>query len=95
MRNQPEREAINMEIQGSASDLIKMAMLGIFKELKTKGLQSRLLMQIHDELVFDALKDEVDALRDLVKHEMESAMTLGEVPILVETGVGENWQEAH
>jgi DNA polymerase-1 len=54
-----------------------------------------MILQIHDELVFDALKDEVDALRDLVKHEMESAMTLGEVPILVETGVGENWQEAH
>jgi DNA polymerase-1 len=84
-----------MPIQGTAADMMKLAMINVHGRMKKEGMNSRIILQIHDELVFDALKDEVDALRDLVKHEMESAMTLGEVPILVETGVGENWQEAH
>jgi DNA polymerase-1 len=95
IRQGAERAAINMPIQGTAADMMKLAMINVHGRMKKEGMNSLMILQIHDELVFDALKDEVDALRDLVKHEMESAMTLGEVPILVETGVGENWQEAH
>jgi DNA polymerase-1 len=95
IRQGAERAAINMPIQGTAADMMKLAMINVHARMKKEDMNSLMILQIHDELVFDALKDEVDALRDLVKHEMESAMTLGEVPILVETGVGENWQEAH
>jgi DNA polymerase-1 len=95
IRQGAERAAINMPIQGTAADMMKLAMINVHARMKKEGMNSLMILQIHDELVFDALKDEVDALRDLVKYEMESAMTLGEVPILVETGVGENWQEAH
>jgi DNA polymerase-1 len=95
IRQGAERAAINMPIQGTAADMMKLAMINVHGRMKKEGMNSLMILQIHDELVFDALKDEVDALRDLVKHEMESAMTLGEVPILVETGVGENWPEAH
>ncbi|MFZ9794142.1 MAG: DNA polymerase, partial [Gemmataceae bacterium] len=94
MRNQPEREAINMEIQGSASDLIKMAMLGIFKELKTKGLQSRLLMQIHDELVLECPPEEIKTLRKILEEEMSDKPAKRwklKVPITIEASVGSNW----
>ena len=94
MRNQPEREAINMEIQGSASDLIKMAMLGIFKELKTKGLQSRLLMQIHDELVLECPPEEIKAVREILEEEMSDKPAKRwklKVPITIEASVGANW----
>ncbi|MEY4190093.1 MAG: hypothetical protein RIR17_829, partial [Planctomycetota bacterium] len=93
MRNQPEREAINMEIQGSASDLIKMAMLGIFKELKTKGLQSRLLMQIHDELVLECPPEEIKTLRKILEEEMSDKPAKRwklKVPITIEASVGSN-----
>lgn len=84
-----------MPIQGTAADMMKLAMINVHGRMKKEQLKSLMILQIHDELVFDAIKDEVDYLRTLVKEEMESAMPLGEVPILVETGIGNNWEEAH
>lgn len=96
MRNQPEREAINMEIQGSAADLIKMAMLGIDREIKTRGMRSRLLMQIHDELVLECPPDETGAIKKILEEEMSEKpgkyWKLG-VPITIEVNIGVNWLE--
>jgi DNA polymerase-1 len=89
-RNQPEREAINMEIQGSAADLIKTAMLRIHRRLKSDKRQSRMLLQIHDELVFEAPPGEASELAALVNHEMTTALDL-EVPLKVEIAKGLNW----
>jgi len=89
-----ERNAINAPIQGSAADVIKVAMINIQKKLNTENYQSKMLLQVHDELVFDAHKDEVDKLTDMVKEEMEQAVKLV-VPLEVETGIADNWLEAH
>jgi DNA polymerase-1 len=93
-RNQPEREAINMEIQGSAADLIKMAMLNIHRRLKREQRQSRMLLQIHDELVFEVPPEELEAVTALVSEEMttplEKELRL-EVPLKVDLAVGPNW----
>jgi DNA polymerase-1 len=93
-RNQPEREAINMEIQGSAADLIKMAMLSIHRRLRQERLRARMLLQIHDELVFEAPPEEVDFIVPLVCEEMTTPLekTLNlEVPLKVDVAVGPNW----
>jgi DNA polymerase-1 len=74
---------------------MKLAMINVHARMKKEQLKSLMILQIHDELVFDAIKEEVEYLRALVKEEMESAMPLGEVPVLVETGIGNNWEEAH
>lgn len=95
IRQGAERAAINMPIQGSAADMMKLAMINVHARMKKEQLKSLMILQIHDELVFDATVDEVEHLRSLVKEEMESAMPLGEVPVLVETGIGSNWDEAH
>src|SRR5204863_3085611 len=79
-RNQPEREAINMEIQGSAADLIKVAMLNIYRRLKREQRQTRMLLQIHDELVFEVPPEELDAVSALVNEEMTTALKI-DVPI--------------
>lgn len=84
-----------MPIQGTAADMMKLAMINVHARMKKEQLKSLMILQIHDELVFDAIKEEVDYLCTLVKEEMESAMPLGEVPVLVETGIGNNWEEAH
>jgi DNA polymerase-1 len=89
-RNQPEREAINMEIQGSAADLIKTAMLNIFRRLREMKFKARMLMQIHDELVFEAPPDELQEVAKLVSHEMTTAIKL-EVPLKVDIAAGPNW----
>jgi DNA polymerase I len=89
-RNQPEREAINMEIQGSAADLIKTAMLRIHRRLKSEKRSSRMLLQIHDELVFESPPGELRELAALVNHEMTIALDL-EVPLKVEIAAGPNW----
>ncbi len=94
VRGFAEREAINSPVQGSAADLIKMAMISIHKEMQAKQMRSRMTLQVHDELVFDAYKPELEALRELVVQKMQNAIKTT-VPILVETGVGENWLEAH
>lgn len=95
LSNAAERGAINMPIQGTASDMMKIAMISIYKEMKKRGMKSLMTMQVHDELVFDTLKSELDELRSLVIDKMESALPLGEVPVVVDTGTGNNWLEAH
>jgi DNA polymerase-1 len=89
-----ERNAINAPIQGSAADIIKIAMVNIHRWMEKENLKSRMIMQVHDELVFDVHKDEVDVLKEQVTRLMKSAVRL-EVPMEVEVGVGKNWLEAH
>jgi DNA polymerase I len=88
-----ERVATNAPIQGSAADLIKIAMIRIHGRLKNEGLRSRMLLQVHDELVFEVPPDEAEALKALVRHEMENAAELS-VPLRVEIGTGGNWLDA-
>ena len=92
VRGAAERNAVNAPIQGSAADIIKIAMLRIHKKLK--DFDSKMLLQVHDELVFDAKKSELDALEQMVKAEMEQAFALN-VPLVVDTGTGTDWLAAH
>ncbi len=94
VRSYAERNAINYPIQGSAADIIKVAMVNIDRRLKEEGLQARMVLQVHDELVFDVPQAELEAVTQLVKLEMENAVTLS-VPLVVDIGVGANWSEAH
>lgn len=89
-----ERTAINTPIQGTAADLIKIAMINIHRRLQKENLRSRMILQVHDELVFEAPEEELSTLEKLVREEMSSAIKL-DVPIKVDVGVGENWLEAH
>ncbi|MEM0995791.1 MAG: DNA polymerase I [Bacteroidota bacterium] len=89
-----ERNAINTPVQGSAADLIKIAMINIYREMKQRKLKSRMILQVHDELVFEAHKDEIEELSVLVKDLMENAVDF-KVPMEVEIGLGKNWLEAH
>jgi DNA polymerase-1 len=94
MRAVAERNAINAPIQGSAADIVKKAMINVQQEMDKRGMQSRMLLQVHDELVFDMHKNESEELKLLVKEKMEQAITL-EVPLTVDIGEGINWLEAH
>jgi DNA polymerase-1 len=94
VRQQAERLAINTPIQGTAADLIKIAMINIYKKLAEKNLKARMLLQIHDELLLEAPKEEADIIKQLVQYEMEKALSLS-VPLKVEIGHGKNWAEAH
>lgn len=94
-RTAAERAAINMPIQGTAADMMKRAMIAVHAEMKRLGVRSRMLLQIHDELVFEMEQDEKDVLMPLVKRCMESSLELGSVPVVVEMGTGQNWAEAH
>ena len=89
-----ERTAINAPIQGTSADIIKMAMINVDRRISEAGLQSRMVLQIHDELVFDAVREEVDVLQKIVKEEMENVIELS-VPLTVECNYGNNWLEAH
>ena len=89
-----ERNAVNAPIQGSAADIIKIAMIKIDQELTAKKMKTKMLLQVHDELVFEAPADEVQEAQSLIKKEMESAFDT-QVPLLVEVGVGDNWLQAH
>ena len=89
-----ERNAINAPIQGTSADIIKLAMINVEKRIAQEGLKSRMVLQIHDELVFDAFPEEVEALRRIVKEEMENVSVLS-VPLTVECNYGNNWLEAH
>jgi DNA polymerase-1 len=91
-RNLPERTAINSVIQGSAADLIKRAMINIYTRLRNESHPAQMLLQIHDELVFETPDAEIDSLLEIVKHEMEHAMDL-DVPLVVDLAVGKNWLE--
>jgi DNA polymerase-1 len=94
VRAQAERIAINAPMQGSAADIIKVAMVAIHRDIKQRRMRSRLLLQVHDELVFDAHLDEAVELKALVRERMEGAMAL-DVPLVVDMGMGKNWLEAH
>ncbi|MDC0946950.1 DNA polymerase I [Nitrospinaceae bacterium] len=93
-REAAERVAINSPVQGSAADLIKLAMINLDREIKQRKLKSRMILQVHDELVFECLPKEEEEMRELVKKEMEEVMPL-KVPLLVDMGWGENWNDAH
>lgn len=94
VRGYAERNAINAPIQGSAADMIKIAMINIHKDLNSKKLEAKMTMQVHDELVFDVPKNEMEIVEPLVKEYMQNALKTT-VPIVVETGTGSNWLEAH
>ncbi|MCF6314432.1 MAG: DNA polymerase I [Verrucomicrobiales bacterium] len=94
VRSAAERTAINTPIQGTAADMIKLAMVKVAKTLREQGLQTRMVLQVHDELVFDLLRSEEQQVRQVVESSMKIALPL-KVPIVVETGVGESWLEAH
>ena len=96
VRGFAERNAINSPIQGSAADMIKLAMIKIHAEMKKSNWDSKMILQVHDELVFDATEKEVPALKELILNCMKSAMVLPNgVPVEAEVGVGKNWLEAH
>jgi DNA polymerase-1 len=94
VRGHAERNAVNAPVQGSAADVVKMAMIKIQKELEKEKLQTKMLLQVHDELVFEAPVDEIELATNIIKMEMENAIET-QVPLLVEVGVGNNWLEAH
>lgn len=94
VRGFAERNAINAPIQGSAADMIKIAMINIHKEIEKKKLKSRMLLQVHDELVFDVHETETEEMRNLVSHCMKTAIKM-KVPVDIEIGIGVNWLEAH
>ena len=94
VRSAAERNAINAPIQGTAADIIKIAMINIHRKMAEQGLKSAMVMQVHDELVFDVALGETEALSQLVKTEMESAISLS-IPLTAEVGIGKNWLEAH
>ena len=94
VRGAAERNAVNAPIQGSAADIIKLAMIQIYKKIKAEDWQSRMLLQVHDELVFDVAKHEKEVFQKMVKTKMENAFDIG-LPLLVDIGFGKNWLEAH
>ncbi len=94
VRGAAERNAVNAPIQGSAADIIKIAMINIHKKLTAENWKSRMLLQVHDELVFDVHNSELEKIQPMIKHEMENAFSLA-VPLEVEIGQGKDWLEAH
>ena len=94
VRSAAERNAVNAPVQGSAADIIKVAMINIYEAMEEKNFKSKMLLQVHDELIFDAHKDELEELKALVKDKMENAFQL-DVPLDVDMGTGQNWLEAH
>jgi DNA polymerase-1 len=94
LRAQAENVAINTPIQGTAADLIKKAMIRIAARIDGEGLRGRMILQVHDELVFDVPEEELEALTALVREEMEGALRLA-VPVVADVGIGDNWLEAH
>jgi DNA polymerase-1 len=94
VRGAAERNAINAPVQGSAADIIKLAMLTIYDKMQHQNFKAQMLLQVHDELVFECPKSELEALKHLVKTEMEAAYSL-QVPLTVDMGIGHNWLEAH
>jgi len=94
VRGAAERNAVNAPIQGSAADIIKLAMINIHNRFEKEQFKSKMLLQVHDELVFDAHKDELETIKPIIKEEMENAYKMT-VPLDVEMGIGDNWLEAH
>jgi DNA polymerase-1 len=94
VKGHAERNAVNAPIQGSAADIIKIAMINIDQKLTEKKLKTKMLLQVHDELIFESPNDELDLVIPIIKKEMESAIET-QVPLVVEVGMGKNWLEAH
>ena len=94
VRQFEERVAINMPIQGTAADMIKLAMINIYRELKKRNTKTKMVLQVHDELIFDAHRDEIEELKPVIINLMETALPLN-VPIAVDSGTGKSWLEAH
>jgi DNA polymerase I len=94
VRGMAERNAINSPIQGTAADIIKLAMINVFEEFKKQNLKSKMILQVHDELVFDVYKPELNEVKQIVKNKMENVLKLL-VPLIVELGEGKTWLEAH
>jgi DNA polymerase-1 len=92
MRGFAERTAVNTPLQGTAADLIKLAMIHIDQELRARGLKSRMLLQVHDDLLFEVPENEIETMTELVRDKMENAYSL-RVPLLVESGAGPNWRD--
>jgi len=96
VRGFAERNAINSPIQGTAADMIKLAMIKVQRAIKESKLKSKMILQVHDELIFDTLKEEVDEMKKLILQNMQSALPLpNDVPVIAEAGAGDNWLEAH
>ena len=96
VRGFAERNAINSPIQGTAADMIKLAMIKVHHQIKKHGFKSKMILQVHDELIFDTLESEATDLKALILENMESALLLpNDVPVVAEAGVGNNWLEAH
>lgn len=93
LRNFDNRNAVNMTIQGTSADMIKIAMVNIHKELQERNLQSKLLVQIHDELIFDVPENELEIMKTLVPKVMQEALPLEDVPVVADYGIGKNWLE--
>ena len=94
VRGYAERNAVNAPIQGTAADIIKIAMVNIYNKIKSMRLKSKMILQVHDELIFNIPKEEISIMKSLIVSEMENAYKLS-VPLLVECGIGKNWLEAH
>jgi DNA polymerase-1 len=94
VRGGAERNAVNAPIQGSAADIIKIAMITIHKKLTSENWKSKMLLQVHDELVFDVHLSELEKIQPMIKYEMENAYKIA-VPLEIELGIGKNWLEAH
>ncbi|RYZ16928.1 MAG: DNA polymerase I, partial [Chitinophagaceae bacterium] len=91
-----ERNAINSPIQGTAADMIKLAMVNVHNAFKKHGFRSRMILQVHDELVFDVVKEELELVQPVILEAMQSAMVLpNDIPVIAEVGSGTNWLEAH
>lgn len=94
VRGYAERNAINAPIQGSAADIIKIAMIRIFNRIQREGMKARMILQVHDELNFDVPVNEIEQLKRLVTEEMQQAYEL-RVPLIADSGIADNWLEAH
>ena len=93
IRSGAERIALNTPIQGTAADIIKIAMVNLYNEFNKRGLKSKILVQVHDELVVDCVKEEFETVKNLMKEVMENVINL-EVPLIVDIEYGDNWYEA-
>ncbi len=94
VRSNAEHNAINTPIQGSAADIIKLAMINIYKALENKKLKSKMILQVHDELLFDVISEEKNVVLEIIKTQMENAVKLS-VPLTVDISIGNNWAEVH
>ena len=93
LRSRAERESVNMPIQGTAADILKRAMIDLHAELPKRGLDTRMILTVHDELLFESPREESETAAAVVRERMESAVQLN-VPLTVDVGIGENWRDA-